>query len=174
MDLGPEDVLSYTDSGSDTAVEETVSKLQRALRFISNWYQAVDETENRKIWYTRIDAARKKVEAALTEWNKAGLLFPGNKAKSAYTAAQNSYFEVWSQLQNSADLLPESSVLDDIVGAAENAPGAVADSITKAIAKSLNEIFGNLWPWFLVAAILAGLYFAAKAGLLNKLSRIFR
>jgi hypothetical protein len=174
MDFGPESVLTDFDSGSDNAVADTVNKLNRALRFISSWYESVDESPNRKIWYTRIDATRKKVEAALTEWAKPGLIFPGNNAKKTYATAQLAYPDMWRQLNFASDLLPQTSILDDIGDAIEDAPGALAGSLSKAISNTLKEIFGELWPWFLVVVIVVIIYFVAKAGLLNKIFSIFK
>ena len=153
-DLGPESLLGIPDGEDAQTLRD---RLDLALRYIANWYKATADSDNKQIWWPRIDQVRAKVEAAFKLADPAEL-FVGNKGVNAYNDAANAFPGLWRDLTLSADTLPEPSLLDIAAGLGDTlleTPGylltAGTNAITKSLGGALGSALGNLWPDLLLA-----------------------
>lgn len=166
IDLGPSALLIDAEGNP---IADTRKRLDLALRYISNWYRATDDSDNKGIWWAKIDDARAQVEAAFTAMDPSKV-FPGNDELSAYHDAQLAFADVYRQLSFSADTLPKPELLDlaaDFVDTLTETPGiivtTIVDKLTKGAGDAVGKAVKNLWPVLVVAGVLGGGYLAVKA-----------
>lgn len=165
-DLGPRALLSDAEGNPIT---DTRAKLDMALRYISNWYKATDGSENKAIWWAKIDDVRAKVEAAFTAMDPAKV-FPGVDELAVYHDAQLAFGDLYRQLLTSADTLPKPDLLDlaaDFFDTLTETPGiiltTVVDKVSKGIGDATKSAIVNLWPVLAVVAVAGVGYVAVKA-----------
>jgi hypothetical protein len=166
VDLGPSALLIDADGN---LITDTRTRLDLALRYISNWYRATDGSDNQSIWWVKIDGVRAKVEAAFTAMDPAKV-FPGKDELAVYSDAQLAFADLYRQLQFSSDTLPKPGLLDlaaDFVDALAETPGiiltTVVDKVSKGIGDATKKAITNLWPILAVVAVAGGGYLAVKA-----------
>lgn len=166
VDLGPSALLIDAEGNP---IGDTRTRLDLALRYISNWYKATDGSDNKAIWWAKIDDVRAKVEAAFTAMDPAKV-FPGKDELAAYHDAQLGFADLYRQLQFSVDTLPKPDLLDlaaDFFDTLAETPGiiltTVVDKVTKGIGQATKEAIVNLWPVLLVVGVAGGGYLAVKA-----------
>lgn len=169
-DLGPEGLLVDAEGNP---IDDTRRRLDLALRYISNWYRATDDSDNKSIWWAKIDDVRAKVEAAFTSMDPSKV-FPGKDELALYHDAQAAFPEMWRQLNFSADTLPRPELIDiaaDFLDAVTETPGiivtTVIDKLTKGAGDAVGKAVKNLWPVLLVAGVLGGGYLVVKAKVLK-------
>lgn len=165
-DLGPGGLLQDADG---VPIADTRTRLNLALRYISNWYRATEGSDNQSVWWAQIDDVRAKVEAAFTAMDP-GKVFPGKDELALYHDAQMAFPELWRELTLSADTLPKPGLLDlaaDYIDTLLETPGIIltgaVDAVSKGVGNAAKAAIVNLWPVLLVAGVLGGGYLAVKA-----------
>jgi hypothetical protein len=154
--LGPESLLGPGDGETAATLHD---RLDLALRYIANFYKATADSDNKAIWWTKIDQARVKVEAAERALDP-GLVFPGNKELALYNDAAADFPSLWRELYLSPDTLPKRDLLDVAASAFETAieiPGYIltsaADAAGSALGNSAKQFLLGAWPFLLAAGI---------------------
>lgn len=152
-DLGPENVLGDVDSLKDAR-----SNLERALKFIVNWYKATEKADNKEDWWKRIDAVRATVEEA---WhaNDPADVFPGKTAKTTYAAAQLAFPQMWRDISFTPDRIDVSlaATMADTFNAIVYFPGIWFKKTAQDVLGGLG--INTLWPIIIVAGVVLLAYF---------------
>jgi hypothetical protein len=154
--LGPESLLSPGDGETAGTLHD---RLDLALRYIANFYKATADSDNKAIWWTKIDQVRAKVEAAERALDPS-LVFPGNSELALYNDAAADFPALWRELYLSPDTLPHRDLLSvaaDVFDTIVETPGyiisRVADSAGKALGNGAKNFIYGAWPFLLAAGI---------------------
>jgi hypothetical protein len=154
--LGPESLLSPGDGETASTLHD---RLDLALRYIANFYKATADSDNKDIWYTKIDQVRAKVEAAEKALNPS-LIFPGNAELALYNDAAAGFPALWRELYLSPDTLPTRSLLEtaaDWFDATIEFPSyiitKVAGEAGKALGNGAKDFLYAAWPFLLAAGV---------------------
>jgi hypothetical protein len=154
--LGPESLLSPGDGETAATLHD---RLDLALRYIANWYKATADSDNKAVWWARIDQSRAKVETAERLLDPS-IVFPGNKEIAAYNDAAADFPQLWRDLTLSPDTLPHRELLDlaaDYLDAVLETPGYIITTAASAAGKALGQGAKNFiyeaWPFLLAAGV---------------------
>lgn len=162
LDLGVESLLGTSDDDGSPGLRD---RLALATRYLANWYKATSSSDNKDVWWQKIDTVRAKVEATYNE-----LLQPLNsgflsrQAKADYDDASASWADLWRQLQTSDDTIDVSllSQLADFGTTLIQAPGLIIPQITDSLGKALGDgtarFFAAAWPFLIGAGVALGVY----------------
>lgn len=160
--LGPESLLGIADGEDSQTLHD---RLDLALRYLANWYKATDDSQNRNLWWARIDQVREKVETAERAINP-GNIFPSVHEVNLYNDAALVFPGLWRDLTLSADTLPQPSLLDiaaDFLTTAAQTPSylitAAANAAGKAAGDSAKQFFLQAWPLLAAVGVGAIVYF---------------
>lgn len=161
INLGPESLLGIPDGAM---AQELRDRLDVALRFLANWYKATKGSADQAIWWLKIDQVRAKVEAAYKSFTPADLWLR-DSAVALYNEAAAAFPPLWRELTFSADTLPSPSLLDypaAYLDAVIETPGYLIHKIGKSLGDGIGGALGalteKLWPYLLVAGVVAGVY----------------
>lgn len=161
VNLGPESLLGIPD-GQDS--RELRNRLDLALRYIANWYKATKGSDDKNLWWAKIDAVRAKVEDAFRKCDPADI-FPRASAVAAYSEAALAFPGLYRELALSRDTLPEPSLIDIAGSAFETVlemPAYIATSVATGIGNTVDGALGSLLsklaPWLILAALAGGVY----------------
>jgi hypothetical protein len=172
VDLGVESLL-----GPDAAEPAQIlrDRLALASRYLANWYKATKGSDNKAVWWQRIDAERAKVEAAYSEYSKPeNLTFGGRTASALYLNAAQDWPQLWRDLKLSPDTLVEQSLIDsvaDVFTAPFSVLPTMGNEIGKAIGGALGGLVRQLFPWLLAAGAV-GLVYVFRAPLARAASQV--
>jgi hypothetical protein len=166
-DLGVESFLGDADAdglGNADARE----KLALSTRYLANWYKATSGSDNKDVWYQKIDALRNKVETLYAQLTADDNPFLSPVEKSDYNAASGAWADLWRQLTLSEDTVDISLVnsVADFASTAVSAPGVIIpDLFEKAgslINDSVGKFFAQVWPVLTVIVIGGAIYVFRK------------
>lgn len=158
-DVGPENALGPGDGETAQTLRD---RLDMALRYISNWYKASEDSANKNIWWAKIDSVRSAVQDAEDAMDPAKV-FPGNTELSLYNDAATAFPALWRELTLSSDInvrLDLLSALPDFIDTTLNMPGYIVQKVVNGVTDAAGNVAGkaarNLWPYALAGgAILA-------------------
>lgn len=174
LDLGTASILGDPDTagpdGTPLGADDMRTQLALSTRYLANWYNATDGSDNKSIWWQKIDTERALVESTYAEMLLAeNLYFPTAQAKSDYLQAANGWATLYEELQLSADTLPQPSLLDQaasFVSTTLKAPQVIIpnlfDELGSILNASLGKFLAQAWPVVTVAAIGGILYVFGK------------
>jgi hypothetical protein len=155
-ELGPESLLSPGDGETAATLHD---RLDLALRYIANFYKATADSDNKAVWWGKIDAVRVKVETAEHALDPS-LVFPGNHEIALYNDAAADFPSLWRELYLSPDTLPHRDLLAvaaDVFDTIVETPGYIvtrlADSAGRALGNSAKSFFLQAWPFLLAAGV---------------------
>lgn len=154
--LGPESLLGPGDGETAQTLHD---RLDLALRYIANFYKATADSDNKDVWWGKIDQVRAKVEAAERALNPS-LVFPGNHEIALYNDAAADFPALWRELYLSPDTLPHRDLLElagDWLDATIEFPTyiitKVADQAGKALGDGAKKFIYEAWPFLLAAGV---------------------
>lgn len=157
-DLGLEGLLGT--SGGELA-QDLRDRLALSTRYLANWYRATDGSENKAVWWQKIDTVRSKVERAYADLLEASnASFAGVRARGDYDDASASWAQLWRELSLSADTI-DFSLIDQIADWTDtiaHAPGLlvpqIGNEIGKAVGGALGGFLAQTWPYLAGAGLL--------------------
>lgn len=162
LDLSKENLLGISDGMTGAEMRE---RLALSTQYLANWYKATADTDNKDVWWQKIDALRAKVESTYAELQKPeNQYFAGHVEKADYDEASAAWAQLWRELTLSPDLIDISllSSLSDLGTTLINAPGLLvpqlAESVGKALGDSASRFFTQAWPFLAAAAALGLVY----------------
>jgi hypothetical protein len=162
LDLSKENFLGISDGLTGAEMRE---RLALSTQYIANWYKATEDSDNKDVWWQKIDALRAKVESTYAELQQpANQYFAGRKEKADYDEASAAWAQLWRELILSTDTI-DISLLDQLADFGTtliNAPGLLvprlAESVGKALGDSASRFFTQAWPFLLAAGALGVVY----------------
>ncbi len=162
INLGVESLLGIPDGEDAPTLRD---RLDLALRYIANWYKATSGSDDKVIWWARIDQTRARVEAAYKSFSPADL-FLGNEAVGLYNDAALAFPAMWRELALSRDTLPEPDLLDVAASFADTileTPGYLVnkfgDSLARGIGGAAGSLVEKLWPYALLVGAGAAVWY---------------
>lgn len=162
VDYGAENVLSFADGELAADLRD---RLALATRYLANWYKAVDDSENKAVWYQKIDTLRAKVEGAYQLLlDPANKTFPGNKEVAAYNDASADWAGLWRELTLSGDTIHMELLqqVADFVDMLVQTPALLATTIGNELGKAVGGAAGSFlaraWPYVIGALVVGGVY----------------
>jgi hypothetical protein len=165
-DLGVESFLGDADAdglGNADARE----KLALSTRYLANWYKATSGSDNKDVWYQKIDALRNKVETLYSQLTADDNPFLSPVEKSDYNAASGAWADLWRQLTLSEDTVDISllSQAADFATTAIKAPTVIIPDIMEQLGKLVNDsvgkFFAQIWP-VLTVVIIGGVVYVFR------------
>lgn len=157
IDLGPPDVL-WEEQG-ETAAEKR-ARCDRALVFLSHWYDAIDGAPEEDELRPRIDAVRAKVEMA-ERANDPALIYPGKTALARFHEAAMAYGDLRGEVDMASVFDGRSTgeqIIDGIGDTVRDAPAAALGGLADALKNALNAVLKSLWIYLAVAGALVVAY----------------
>lgn len=162
-DLGVENLLGIDGTGQLSS--DLRESLALATRYIANWYKATKDSDNKDVWWQKIDTERAKVEAAYNLLLQADQNpFPGNTGIAAYSDAASGWPQLWRDLSLSPDTIDTSllnSAADFFTTVAE-APGLIIPQIGNELGKIVGGTLGNFlaqtWPYIALVGAAGVIY----------------
>ena len=161
-DLGLENLLGTSEDDGSPGLRD---RLALATRYLANWYRATSSSDNKAIWYQKIDTVRRKVEDSYHELNQPlNLYFLSKQAKVDYDDASASWAALWRELQFSTDTI-DVSLIDRVASFEDmlfHAPStllpAVGNELGKALGGTLGGFLASTWPYLAAAGGLLAIY----------------
>jgi len=165
-DLGAAGSLLGTGDGE--LASDLHDRLDLALQYLANWYRATKGSDNQDVWWTKIDQVRAKVETAERQIT-ASEVFPTSAQVALYNDASAGYADLYTELQLSADTLPQPALIDkaaDLFTTIVQTPSTlvtyVAGVIGKGAGDATKQFFLGAWPLLLAAGVVGGVYLFRK------------
>jgi hypothetical protein len=167
-DVGVESLLGDWDA-DDLAVDVQTARdrLVLATRYLANWYAATKDSDNKAIWWQKIDDLRTRVEAAYAVLSKPENTgpFPHPEAKAAYQVAALAWPGLWREITLSGEVNIHFDLIDqaaDLLTTIAHTPGAIVRDIGNEVGKAVGGAAGNLlrwtWPYLILAGALGTVY----------------
>jgi hypothetical protein len=163
LDLATESFLGDADA-DELGNQDARAKLALATRYIANWYKATSGSENKDVWYQKIDSLRSGVQTLYTQLTADGNPFLSTQQKSDYNAVSGNWADLWRQLMLSTDTIDRTlmSQAADFVTTTLNAPGIAIPAIFQSVGGIINDSVGKfmaqVWPVIIIAGVAGGIY----------------
>ena len=161
-DLGLESLLGTSDG---ELAQDLRDRLALSTRYLTNWYRATDGSENKAVWWQKIDTVRAKVERAYADLLEASnASFAGVRARGDYDDASAAWAQLWRELELSADTIDSSLIysIADWADTVAHAPGLLAiqvgNELGKAAGGALGAFLAQTWPYLAGAGALGLIY----------------
>jgi len=160
-DLG---VGNFLGTGDGTPSADLHANLDLALQYLANWYKATKGSDNQDLYWTQIDQVRAKVELAERTIDPANV-FPSNSEVQLYNDASAAFADEYQTLALSYDTLPQPALLSeaaDLTTTIVEMPSTIVTKLANVVGSGLGnatkQFFLQAWPFFVVGAVVAGLY----------------
>lgn len=176
-DLGVESFLGDADA-DELGNADAREKLALATRYLANWYKATSDSDNKAVWYQKIDTLRNKVESLYTELTADDNPFLSPSEVTEYNGVSANWAELWRDLNFSTDTIDVSLINQaaDLATTIIKAPTVAIPNLMEALGKLVNDSVGKFmaqaYPVILLIGGVAVVYVFRKplATLASKVS----
>lgn len=168
-DLATESFLGDADA-DELGNSDARDKLALATRYIANWYKATSGSDNKDVWYQKIDALRSKIETLYSQLTNDQNPFLSPVEKSDYNTASGAWADLWRQLTLSTDTIDVSLISQaaDFVTTTLRAPGIAIPNFFQSVGGIINDSVGKfmaqVWPVLIIVTI-GGIVYVFRAPL---------
>lgn len=162
QDLGIESFLGTADG---ELAQDLRDRLALATRYIANWYAATEDSDNKDIWWAKIDVLRGKVESAYKRLlAPQNVTFLGRSDVAAYDDASAAWASLWRELTLSPDTIDVDrlSQVADLFTTIVQTPAAiitqVGNELGKAVGGAAGGFLARAWPYLLGAGVIVAVW----------------